>query len=168
MRPEAEIQALVADAIAANLEGADALIDAPLWALRRAYNGCGPEWMPECVRDSLTRYLAAFEPAFLVHDWDTSASDGEPGGFYASNRRLWRNCRALANRRWPWYNWRRYAARLAADTIYDTVNTFGWHAWYSASEGKREEVRGKREEVRGKREEVTHPLTHSPTHKLTN
>ena len=135
MQTEADIRALVAKAIAAGLEGADALTDAPSWALARIYNGCGAEWMPESFRQRLTKWLEVFESAFLIHDWDFSDSDGTRVGFVRANERLERNCRKLADFVYPWYNWRRYAARALAPVVYEAVSCpGGWLAWQQAAE----------------------------------
>ena len=132
MATEKKIDELVRLAIAAELDGVDELIDAPTWALARCYNGCGPEWMPSDLRDKLTRFLELFEPAFLGHDWDFSNSDGSEERFHAANLRLLCNCRKLADRKYGWWNWKRYRARAAAFALYEAVETFGWKAWTDA------------------------------------
>ena len=139
MKSEKEINELVRQAIAAELDGVDELIDAPTWALARCYNGCGPEWIDnyliygDRIRDKLTRFLELFEPAFLGHDWDFSNSDGSEERFHAANLRLLCNCRKLADRKYGWWNWKRYRARAAAFALYEAVETFGWKAWTEGS-----------------------------------
>lgn len=128
-----EIKALVAKAVAARLEGADALVDAPLWALARNFNGCGPAWLKEKWRAKLSRWSAAFMPAYLVHDWDYTASDGSREKFDEANERLERNCRRLADYEYGRLNWKRYAARAAAPLVYEACNLLGWIAWIDAS-----------------------------------
>ena len=133
MNTETEIRALVAKAIAAQLDGADELAEAPVWALCRAYNGCGADWMPQSLRDRLTSLFAIFAPAFLIHDWDYTNSDGSEEKFHAANLRLFTNCRRLADASYGWLNWRRYRAREAALLIYETVEDFGRPAWLLAA-----------------------------------
>ena len=139
MATEKKIDELVRLAIAAELDGVDELIDAPTWALARCYNGCGPEWIDNCliygvrIRDKLTRFLELFEPAFLQHDWDFSNSDGSEDRFHAANLRLLYNCRKLADRKYGWWNWKRYRARAAAFALFEAVETFGWKAWTDAA-----------------------------------
>ena len=100
--------------------------------LAELYNGCGPEWLPAQIRKKLTRRLAIFEPAFLIHDTDFASSDGSTFAFAQANDRLEMNCLALANYTYPWYSWRRYRARLAALEIASLCRRYGWQAYCSA------------------------------------
>ena len=100
--------------------------------LAELYNGCGPEWLPARIREKLTRLLAIFEPAFLIHDTDFASSDGSTFAFAMANDRLEMNCLALANYTYPWYSWRRYRARLAALEIASLCRRYGWKAYGSA------------------------------------
>ena len=100
--------------------------------LAELYNGCGPEWLPAQIRKKLTRRLAIFEPAFLIHDTDFASSDGSTFAFAQANDRLEMNCLALANYTYPWYSWRRYRARLAALEIASLCRRYGWKAYRSA------------------------------------
>jgi len=68
------------------------------------YNGAGPDWMPEEARHVLTWLLDIFEPAFLIHDMEFSASDRTEKGFIAANNRLWRNIKKIINYLYPLYN----------------------------------------------------------------
>lgn len=99
--------------------------------LAELYNGCGPEWLPARIREKLTRLLAIFEPAFLIHDCDYSAANGSTGDWAEANDRLEMNCLALANYTYPWYSWRRYRARLAALEIASLCRRYGWKAYCS-------------------------------------
>lgn len=101
--------------------------------LAELYNGCGPEWLPARIREKLTRLLAIFEPAFLIHDCDYSAANGSTGDWVVANDRLEMNCLALANYTYPWYSWRRYRARLAALEIASLCRRYGWTAYVSAA-----------------------------------
>lgn len=100
--------------------------------LAELYNGCGPEWLPAQIRKKLTRLLAIFESAFLIHDTDFASSDGSTFAFAQANDRLEMNCLALANYTYPWYSWRRYRARLAALEIASLCRRYGWKAYCSA------------------------------------
>lgn len=101
--------------------------------LAELYNGCGPEWLPARIREKLTRLLALFEPAFLIHDCDYSAANGSTGDWAVANDRLEMNCLALANYTYPWYSWRRYRARFAALEIASLCRRYGWTAYVSAA-----------------------------------
>lgn len=101
--------------------------------LAELYNGCGPEWLPARIREKLTRLLALFEPAFLIHDCDYSAANGSTGDWAVANDRLEANCLRLANYTYPWYSWRRYRARLAALEIASLCRRYGWTAYVSAA-----------------------------------
>ena len=98
--------------------------------LAELYNGCGPEWLRVEIREMLTRRLAIFEPAFLIHDTDFASSDGSTFAFAQANDRLEMNCLALANYTYPWYSWRRYRARAVAHMLFNFVRgPGGWMAW---------------------------------------
>ncbi|MBQ4384700.1 MAG: hypothetical protein II823_02105 [Kiritimatiellae bacterium] len=97
--------------------------------LAELYNGCGPEWLPAQIRKKLTRLLAIFESAFLIHDTDFASSDGSTFAFAMANDRLEMNCLKLANYTYPWYSWRRYRARLAALEIASLCRRYGWKAY---------------------------------------
>lgn len=131
----AHVAGLIQEAYAAGLEG----IGWATWLgsarCAEAYNGIGPEFLPAAVRDRITRYLALFEPAALIHDARTDASDGSRERFLAANDEFRRNCLKLANRAYSWYDWRRYRARAAAQVLFDFVSadSFGWKAWQDAA-----------------------------------
>ena len=103
--------------------------------LAELYNGCGPEWLQAQIREKLTRRLAIFEPAFLIHDTDFASSDGSTFAFAQANDRLEMNCLRLANHTYPWYSWRRYRARLAALEIASLCRRYGWKAYCSGCSG---------------------------------
>ena len=103
----------------------------PLETLAEIYNGCGPDWLPEFIRNELTDYLSFFEPAFLEHDYEFEMSDRTKAGFRAANKRLYRNCKKLIAKRYSWWTeplskFRRY---YQARIIYRACADFGWSAW---------------------------------------
>lgn len=102
--------------------------------LSKIYNGCGPEWLPEYMRDALTWYYSFFEAAFLEHDVSFTISDGSEKGFKEANNRLFKNCIKLSNQlSWfsnPITKIRRYRQSY---TIYKMCKKFGWSAYKSAS-----------------------------------
>lgn len=135
MKSRDEIVRLVKAAIEPNLEGLEYLSYFSLEDLAKGYNGIGPEFLPSDIRDRITRYLSLFEPAALIHDMRTDKSDGSRERFLAANDEFRRNCLKLANRAYPWYSWRRYRARAAAQVLFDFVSadSFGWKAWQDAA-----------------------------------
>ncbi|MBR3777214.1 MAG: hypothetical protein IKL02_06460 [Kiritimatiellae bacterium] len=147
-KKEAHIDELLKRAIALNLSGVDDLFDISVaelarsyngygtewWLptaaeLARSYNGCGPEWLPSAVREKLTEYFAIFEPAFMIHDWRFSRSDGTRCCFNFANFELEQNLRRIAKAKYGFFNWRRYRALAAAKIIAGACDRFGWSAW---------------------------------------
>ncbi|MDD5729216.1 MAG: hypothetical protein PHV59_11700, partial [Victivallales bacterium] len=113
------------------LEYQEGFLLCPLSSLEIIYNGCGPDWMPDFIRDELSGYLEFFEPAFLIHDYDFNYSDKTRKSFNAANRRLYDNCKKLTANNYNWWfeplsKARRY---LQAKVIYRACQNFGWSAW---------------------------------------
>lgn len=132
-----DIEELLKIAVVADLEGLEFLQGFDYATLCREYNGIGPEWAGETVREKATRYLSLFEPAALVHDMRNYMSDGSRKGFNYANMEFLENCLKLADHAYPWWNWRRYRARLVAHALYDFVRSEGgWKAWQDCFERK--------------------------------
>ena len=130
MVDEAKIDSLVKAAVLAELDGVEFIQDFDYATLCREYNGIGPEWAGAAVRGKLTQRLPLFEPAALVHDMRNYMSDGSRKGFNYANMEFHENCLKLADHAYPWWNWRRYRARLVAHALYDFVRgDGGWKAW---------------------------------------
>lgn len=121
---------LVGEVMRLGLSGADAVAALPASSLCRIYNGIGPGFLPDAVREKLTDALSLFEPAALVHDVRFEASDGSVGGFEAANEEFRLNCKRLAEDAYPWWNWRRYRAYAVARLLYRAVSSeAGWLVW---------------------------------------
>ena len=117
------------------LEGSELLVGRTDEELARLYNGIGPEFLPPALREMVTKWLHLFEPAALIHDARTHESNGMLPLFCLANAEFHINCRRLADRAYPWWNWKRYRARLVADALYDCVSSpAGWEAWQQAHE----------------------------------
>ncbi len=137
MATREEIDKLIATAVEADLAGLDFLAEFDYATIERGYNGIGPEWAGEAVRETVTQYLAIFEPAAVIHDLRNEFSDGTRYAFNYANMEFLANCRRLADRRYAWYNWRRYRARAVAGLCYDFVSgPGGWKAWREAAKKK--------------------------------
>lgn len=135
MVEKSKIDALVKAAVLAGLDGVEFIQSFDYATLCREYNGIGPEWAGAKVRDKVTKYLAVFEPAALIHDMRNYKSDGSGKGFYYANMEFLENCLKLADHAYPWWNWRRYRARLVAHALYDFVRgDGGWKAWIDCYE----------------------------------
>ena len=131
----AEVAGLLQEAICAGLAGAEWAAGKGLRWLAEAYNGIGPEFFGEDLREKTSRWFAIFKPAALIHDAETTESNGTRMSFEAVNARFHYNCLLLADRAYPWWNWKRYFARLVADLLYDCVSgPVGWKAWRDAGE----------------------------------
>ena len=130
-----DIEELLKIAVAADLDGVEFLQGFDYSTLCREYNGIGPEWAGAPIRAKVTRYLSLFEPAALVHDMRNYMSDGSRKGFNYANMEFHENCLKLADHAYPWWNWRRYRARLVAHALYDFVRgDGGWKAWIDCYE----------------------------------
>lgn len=116
----------------------------PLDVLAAAYNGTGPEFLPDSIRAKLDSVCRPFLPAFMVHDVDFTRSDGTVGSFRSANRRLLVNCILCALDAHQWYSWRRYALIIEAWAIYRACSQFGWIPWILAY-NKTQNKKGKHE-----------------------
>ena len=112
----AHVAELIEKAKSAGLVGSDWAEKMGLAWCAEAYNGIGPEFMGDRLRDKTSRLLSIFEPAALIHDGRNHVSDGTHASFI--------------------YAWKRYRARLVADVLFDFVSAdgFGWRAWLEAHE----------------------------------
>lgn len=131
----AHVAELIEKAKAAGLKGADWLESLGVRRCCEGYNGIGPEWAGEHVRDLVTGKLALFEPAALIHDLRNYESDGTEAAFHYANGEFLLNCLKLAKQTYPWWRPRRYAAIAAANAMFDFVEgPGGWKAWREAHE----------------------------------
>jgi hypothetical protein len=95
-----------------------------------AYNGIGPEWLPYALREKLTKYLAIFAPACLIHDFHYWIGDGTLKDFNYANDTLEANCRKCINAETKWYQLiRRAAGYYAAHLIAEACRRYGWSAY---------------------------------------
>ena len=129
-----EIEDIRDDAIRLRLIGYTLLVYMPLEVLASAYNGTGPEFLPQKIRDKLDSVCRPFLPAVMIHDVDFTMSDGSRRSFIIANQHLFWNCITCANNAYPWTNWRRYALYLQSWAMYRAVSNprFGWVAWIQA------------------------------------
>ena len=134
------VSAIRAEVSRLRLLGRDLVLALPLDDLAAAYNGTGPEFLPDAIRAKLDDVCRPFLPAVMVHDVDFTFSDGTVGSFRSANRRLLVNCILCALDANPWYSLRRYALILEAWAIYRACTQFGWIPWilaYSKTQNKK-------------------------------
>ena len=127
-----ELNRLRAEVLRLDLQGRDAVLALTLDELDAAFNGCGPEFLPEGARQSLDRLLSVFAPAVMVHDVDFTLADGLKAAFDAANLRLLVNCVQCALDAATWNSWKRYTLLGESWAIYRACDNFGWSAWLAA------------------------------------
>ena len=123
---------LRADVARLRLLGRDLVLALPTDRLAECYNGTGPEFLPQRIRQKLDAACRPFLPAVMVHDVDFTFSDGTRRSFLVANQHLLFNCLSCAMDASPWYSWRRYALILESLAIYRACHKFGWIAWHNA------------------------------------
>lgn len=110
----------------------DLVLALPTEALAAAYNGTGPEFLPQRIRQKLDALARPFLPSVMVHDVDFTFSDGTRRSFLIANQHLFWNCIICACDAHPWYSWRRYVLIIEAWALYRACHKFGWIAWIQA------------------------------------
>lgn len=144
----AEVAGLLQEALCAGLLGVEWASGKGCRWLAEAYNGIGPEFFGEDLRKKTSRWFAIFKPAALIHDARNHVSDGTRQSFYNANIEFHFNCLLLADRAYPWWNWKRYRARLVADALYDFVSSpAGWKAWLEAHEARAQRISQDRQDT---------------------
>ena len=135
-----EITAIRDAAIRLHLDGSQHLEYLPMEVLAAAYNGTGPEFLPQKIRDLLDGACRPFLPAVMIHDVDFTFSEGSEESFKQANSRLLSNCITCAMDAHPWTSWKRYSLILEAWAMYRAVShpKFGWVAWIQAYNKRKE------------------------------
>ena len=136
MADKEEIKELLGIAKAANLDGLDFLSQFTEVQLADGYNGIGPEFLGEKVRQKVSEFLHIFKPAAVGHDLRNEMSDGTRKSFKYANDEFLRNCYKLADYHYADDPRRRRRARAVARILYKFVSaeSFGWRAWLEAKE----------------------------------
>ena len=126
----AEIAALIKKALELKLTDATWVACFSPEELATVYNGIGPEWLPNSIREKLTKYLAIFAPACLIHDFHYWIGDGTLKDFNYANDILEANCRKCINAETKWYQLlRRAAGYYAAHLMAEACRRYGWSAY---------------------------------------
>ena len=141
MKTEQEIDARVRRAVEAGLDGLDFLSTFSYADLARGYNGIGPEFLPEWMRDLVSDKLDIFGPCALIHDLRNDVADGTRESFLYANDEFRRNCLKMAELAYPQQpgvadDLKRARAKAVAEILYCFVSAdgFGWKAWLEAHE----------------------------------
>ena len=127
-----DISTIRAEVSRLRLLGLDLVLALSMDDLADAYNGTGPEFLPDAIRTKLDDACRPFLPAFMVHDVDFTFSDGTRRSFLIANQHLFWNCILCACAAHPWHSWRRYALILESWALYRACHRFGWIAWIQA------------------------------------
>ncbi len=121
-------------AVAAGLDGLDFMLQFDYGQIASSFNGIGPSCLSEGQRQKLSKYLALFLPAALIHDMRYEVSDGSRRGFNYANFEFRANCYALAAHAYGFFNWRRYRAYFVAWLLFKAVaSEVGWLIWREAA-----------------------------------
>lgn len=128
MYTELEIKVLVDQALDYNLEGAPLLKAYSTRELQQIFNGIGPSWLPEPIREKLSSWLEIFLPAALIHDVQY-AIGGSKESFDAVNDSFGGNCRIIVKTLYSWWSWKRYAGLRMANYMTELCQKYGWSAW---------------------------------------
>jgi hypothetical protein len=89
--------------------------------LRKQYNGIGAEWMPQWIRNFVTKLFAPMEPAALIHDID----------FLNKNKSYWNFTKANLRLLYNGIKIHHFCSGLALTVL---CQMFGWTAWKEGKE----------------------------------
>lgn len=128
------VEAVVEKARSLKVMGLDFLNKCDIEKICREYNGIGPQFLSEKLRNKVTEMLAIFEPSALVHDLRFGSSDGTRESFDYANCEFFVNCHKCAKAAYKWWNWKRYRAYAVIDAMneFNCSDMGGWRAWQEA------------------------------------
>lgn len=98
------------------------------------FNGIGPEWFPERLRNEIDARHPDLLPVAFIHDTEWSTSDGTRKSFDASNERFKCNGYKIARAKYCWWDPRRYIRMNQARVFGNLCQAFGWSAYRAAYE----------------------------------
>ena len=129
-----KVEQLIEKSKTLGLMGLDFILSFSIDAICKAYNGIGPQFLPEKLRNKVTVFLGIFEPAALGHDLRFDNSDGTRASFDYANCEFFVNCHKCAKAAYPWWNWKRYRAYAVIDAMneFNCSDRGGWKAWVEA------------------------------------
>ena len=116
----AEINALRRQCEDYRLSGREILDRFTLEELAEEYNGAGPDsWLPE-AREILTRAMALFKPAVLIHDIQFAQSDGTDEGFARTVDDWCANTGKIMAAEYPLFTWQLFDRGYRRELAYWT------------------------------------------------
>lgn len=124
-----EISALKERARLAELYAPIGFMSCPNKHLVEICNGVGSESAPKYLRDITTKFFRSIEATAAIHDYMYSLSDGTERGRQAADDTFMYNGIKEVDAKYPWYNWRRYVARIKVFLAYDALRRGGGRAW---------------------------------------
>lgn len=129
-----KVEQLIEKSKTLGLMGLDFILSFSIDAICKAYNGIGPQFLPEKLRNKVTAFLGIFEPAALGHDLRFDHSDGTRASFDYANCEFFVNCHKCAKAAYPWWSWKRYRAYAVIDAMneFNCSDLGGWKAWVEA------------------------------------
>jgi hypothetical protein len=108
--------------------------------LKKEYNGIGPEWFPEKIRDKVTEYFAFQEESCLIHDCENNIRPKTQKQFKLWNDRLYSNMikkiksEKNAGKVYFWRFWRKESVlrlKLRARFLYRMCRRYGKSAFFN-------------------------------------
>ena len=128
------VKSLIVEAEKLGLDGIEMVKSLPVEEVAKEFNGIGPAWWPDWLRDLLSGLLCIFLPACMIHDIEYKLADGSKEAFHAANRRLGANCAKTAKAMYAWYDPLRYYYLKQAKRVETACEIAGWIAYKQAHE----------------------------------
>lgn len=106
--------------------------------LASLYNGIGPEWFPDELREAIDNLNPSLECCALIHDVRFATGDDSAKSFKAANDELRENGCKVADARYPqWYRfYPRWRLKAKARAFASLCQRFGWTAWVEGHQHK--------------------------------
>ncbi len=129
---EIQVSLLRVEAKRCGLDAPDSFWMAPVEVLADCYNGTGAEWMSKLSRKFLDFIHRELLASVMIHDYETSMSNGSQKGFKTSNKRFYANCRRQSKLKHSAYNPLRYVWLYKSWRAYRILMRWGRKAWDDA------------------------------------
>lgn len=97
--------------------------------LAQIYNGIGPAAFPQKLRDAISDLHPSLQVVALIHDVQWHQTDMKKQTFSETNQRFKRNGYTVAEKKFAWYDLRRYLVMNHARCFGNLCQAFGWVAY---------------------------------------